>query len=528
MNNPYVVLLGYSHINRSGAYLSEGVAKANSHLHQLELAAATYRTAPLKALEASNILLSNAKKEWNTKASAQYLLLRASCCHILSNYSDAYEYSEKAVRMFRHLKNRIGLSIAFYKQAGISIEQGDRKSAIELAKESLQLQDHIKNHRLTLNTLGVLQSAYRLSGHYCHSCEISNRILSLAKRAGDQNQSAIAYDNIANIYYSLGEMPLARFHNQKCIELYEICSDKSGLANAYALQGLLLLKQGFYVKALATANRALVLQNELCNQQGIATSLLVRSDSRVYTGDVDGALHDSIKALAIANEINNNDLKIQSNLQLGKLYYGIGAAELAIEYLMKALAAAKKNNAHTFLPEILTHLSTIAQDKREYRQAYAYLSEGTKVSNEFQRTSLPAVLNLQYTFENEKLLSKTLDLPKASGDQLSSMVQVAYNIKNNFKTDSSDIHTIEQKDEFDNYLRVLFPSLGKSERQLCVLLRNKSSSKEIAIALAISPKTVENHRFRIRKKLGLSRGENLSDCIYKLDRQYRKRTLSGF
>ena len=67
--------------------------------------------------------------------------------------------------------------------------------------------------------------------------------------------------------------------------------------------------------------------------------------------------------------------------------------------------------------------------------------------------------------------------------------------------------------DFAERLSVKFPNLTAQERRLMILLRIGFSSKEIAPILNISYKSVEISRFRLRKKLGLNRDENLVDFI---------------
>jgi DNA-binding CsgD family transcriptional regulator len=48
------------------------------------------------------------------------------------------------------------------------------------------------------------------------------------------------------------------------------------------------------------------------------------------------------------------------------------------------------------------------------------------------------------------------------------------------------------------------PNLSQRELQVCSMVNSGYSSKEIALALNISPSTVVNTRKRIRKKMGIS------------------------
>ncbi len=64
--------------------------------------------------------------------------------------------------------------------------------------------------------------------------------------------------------------------------------------------------------------------------------------------------------------------------------------------------------------------------------------------------------------------------------------------------------------EFVARLLERFPKLTTTEVRICALLRGNMSSKEIANILYTSERTIENHRYRMRRKLGLAAGESLS------------------
>lgn len=67
--------------------------------------------------------------------------------------------------------------------------------------------------------------------------------------------------------------------------------------------------------------------------------------------------------------------------------------------------------------------------------------------------------------------------------------------------------------DFFKKIKELHPSLTSGDLRLCVYLRLNLSSKEIAPLLNISPRSVEIKRYRLRKKLGLSRDDSLTSYI---------------
>ena len=66
---------------------------------------------------------------------------------------------------------------------------------------------------------------------------------------------------------------------------------------------------------------------------------------------------------------------------------------------------------------------------------------------------------------------------------------------------------------FLNRLRNNYPDLSPNEQKLCAFLRLNLNTKEIANLLSISLRGVEVARYRLRKKLELEKGQNLSKFI---------------
>ncbi len=67
--------------------------------------------------------------------------------------------------------------------------------------------------------------------------------------------------------------------------------------------------------------------------------------------------------------------------------------------------------------------------------------------------------------------------------------------------------------DFLTRLRTDYPHLTPNDQKLCTFLRLNLNTKEIAHLLSISLRGVEVARYRLRKKLGLEKGQNLSKFI---------------
>lgn len=62
-------------------------------------------------------------------------------------------------------------------------------------------------------------------------------------------------------------------------------------------------------------------------------------------------------------------------------------------------------------------------------------------------------------------------------------------------------------------LRREIPGITKSEELICMLIILNQRTKEMATLLCISVTSVNQARYRLRKRMGLSGYDNLNDCV---------------
>ncbi len=129
-------------------------------------------------------------------------------------------------------------------------------------------------------------------------------------------------------------------------------------------------------------------------------------------------------------------------------------------------------------------------------------------------------------FKNKELTANTLQLIgkdqmiKELLDALREESSSKYKVFNSrFKQDNKKIwdnfqsRFTETNDEFNNRLLQKYPELTPVDLRHCALIRLGFDSKEMSKLLGISINSVHMARSRIRKKMGLSRDESLSNCL---------------
>ena len=131
-----------------------------------------------------------------------------------------------------------------------------------------------------------------------------------------------------------------------------------------------------------------------------------------------------------------------------------------------------------------------------------------------------STLNLLH--KNEILQNINKELHQISYDQKNQEVDAR--LKKLIKTISKELESSEDWEVFDSNLNAVheefvcrlksfYSNLTPNDIRLCIFLRMNKSTKEIATLMNLSVRGVESSRYRLRKKMNLSRDDSLTDTI---------------
>lgn len=109
--------------------------------------------------------------------------------------------------------------------------------------------------------------------------------------------------------------------------------------------------------------------------------------------------------------------------------------------------------------------------------------------------------------ENQSMLDKKIN---------SVIRQIDKDIDNDAHWEIFEKHLEQVHEDFLNRLNAEHSELSAREMRLAAYLRMNMTSKEIASLMNITPRAVENNRYKLRKKLDLEQGDNLVDYILKI------------
>ncbi|MCW3125557.1 MAG: hypothetical protein JWO03_1215 [Bacteroidetes bacterium] len=184
------------------------------------------------------------------------------------------------------------------------------------------------------------------------------------------------------------------------------------------------------------------------------------------------------------------------------------------------------------LKKALTHLKNSMELEQEIKisqvdtklKALHLLSEEkwknkelTEIKNQLQMKRDELEISAIYIKQHETMLSELDSFMKELREDNKRKKNTFKEVHDKIKAlqlYESDKQSIEDKINSDQQQYIIqikskYPALSNTEARVCSLLRSGLSSKEIAALLIIDVHTVEQHRYRIRKKLGVTKSDDL-------------------
>jgi hypothetical protein len=206
------------------------------------------------------------------------------------------------------------------------------------------------------------------------------------------------------------------------------------------------------------------------------------------------------------------------------LYVALGALALLLvsrlqkhRYNLKALAVEDAKQK-----ELLNKQQELVAIERQKEQEVRQIEED-KIKSELRHlNNLLAASTMNLVVKNEfmETIKEELKEVKRKGKSMETkqaLEKIVKEIDTTLRLQEDwkqfEYHFDQVHGDFLNRLREQFHDLTPNEQKLCALLRLNLSTKEISNLMSISLRGVEIARYRLRKKLGLDQGQNLSKFI---------------
>jgi tetratricopeptide (TPR) repeat protein/DNA-binding CsgD family transcriptional regulator len=372
----------------------------------------------------------------------------------LSDFQSAAVYQTKSLSMRREHGDRQGEVNVLICLGNTYGSLRDIPSALDCHLQALELCRSLGNQEIVAQCLGNLGSDYRQIDDHARAIECYLQAIALAREIDEKAEIEFyALLDMGEIYLAgLG----APIHDPDSLEeLRDV--DPSTMAVPYFRRALAIAEASGRKPSIFQSHRALV-------------------DAYKRHGDVERALHH----LELYHEIEKEVFNEESDRRLKNLHV-IHETEKAMKerevFRLRAVQLEQENEHKAKeLSAIALHLAQknnmLADLRKQAKEiAYAYAGEAQKLANAMVRE-----------------------------------IDAAMNTDDAWRTFNEQFEQIHH--DFVKTLTQKFPSLSPTELKVCALLKINLTTKEIASILAVSVRTIEDHRTNIRKKLGIDSKTN--------------------
>ena len=368
---------------------------------------------------------------------------------------------------------------------------GDYAKALEYNLKALAIDSSSNNRSGTAYVLGNIGATYETEGKYALALVYDLKQLKIEQEIGEYDNIAVAQINIGYIYTLLKNYTLAKYYLTSSLDSSKKNRDKLAIKGAYFALANLDSVQGNFKTALEDYKEYLVYRDSLINQG--STEKITLMEAR-YTFKMK---EDSIKAEHekenLVRTAETNKKRIITNSSIIIL--------LLIIVLVLVIMNRQKIKREKEKDQLKAEKEVI-----EIELKNAKITLDDYIKNMVEKNELLE----QFKIDVEKLKSlKTKEIDEERIEQLEHLNKVTILTEedwNRFKVLFEQVHK-----GFFIRLKEKLPNLTQAETRLICLTKLQLDTKQMAGILGVSNSTIKQSRYRLRKKLGLSEEDNISD-----------------
>jgi predicted ATPase/DNA-binding CsgD family transcriptional regulator/Flp pilus assembly protein TadD len=384
--------------------------------------------------------------------------------------------------------------------AHLSEDQHDLTVAGVHFSEALNLATSIGDEWATMRALGGLGLVAQDRGDYGEASAFHDRAAQLARSLNDQRQLGVALGNLGAVAYYQGDYPRAELRWKECRSIVHTQGDSQGEAVMVGNLGSLAVMRGDLGEGESLLAEALTLQRRLGNPRLIANAFVNLGEIRQAQGNYPQAQEYYEEATALFHQIDEPrdealaQVRIAELAQLQhdtprailmltasiKVLIDAGDQFSAMETLEELAEIAAHNNDPRVAVELLAVVETMRQELGTPRQAEGESKIGLLLGR-LRRGIGRAGYEEAWSRGSAHEVNDTL----AVVNELSRRAQRSA-VRQPSRTEASR------------------PRLTERERDVLRLVAAGCSSRDIADALFISPRTASTHVEHILSKLGVN------------------------
>lgn len=434
---------------------------------------------------------------------------------------------QEMIKLAKQLKDTIDLASAYGNLGILYIDMGDLDMGLQHSKVAVDLYKGMGEEAsiaLYSNNIGWIYEEKKL---YDSALLYYNN----AKAWYDVNDSTnrwygMLLSNIGSVYIGLGNAKKGLEYSKKGLQKFNDSTNKKALGHIYLNLSEAMLANNMHRDAINHANLAL----KIAEHYSIYT-LYPDAHWFLYQTYRDaGNTEDALKHFELHKVWTDTMLNNETYNQLTRAKTALATEkkdkEIAIKEKELAVSESKRQKNLFYL--ILTILAAIFSTITGYQ---LYKRQKLRIKNKELKNK---ELQRELDFKQQELLSYTLSMTQKNqmlqelNDEVEGLVNNGHGpevrkIRNSINAAMGSEENWEEfrlrfeqiHHSFFENLKRDFPQLSPNDLRLSAFVKLNLSSKQVASLLNIAPSSVDMSKYRLKKKLGLGKDDNISDIINK-------------
>jgi tetratricopeptide (TPR) repeat protein len=366
-----------------------------------------------------------------------------------------------------------------------------------------------------LMSIGIV---YGLTEDYAAAFDYFTRSATLFRSSGSRYLEVRALTNLGSIHYLRGELDAALECALTAITVYEALGDTKNIGGVLVMIGNIYQKRGEPELALEFQMRAYAIVDQAASDDLRIPILINIGRLHVELGAHEEGRFAYEQALNIAGAIGELRLQYEIHQALAELFEKTGQPAQALDHykrfmrIKEDVAGHEKQRLITEL-QVRFDIDTAEREREIYRlKAQQLESEMRLKQNELAAMALNILQKKELL---EALQSELKELKKgdstAAVDRILTVLDGSRSAEQDWKLFEQQLDNLHH--DFVRTLSERYPALTPTELKICSLARINLLTKDIANLLYTSIRTVDAHKYNIRKKLDLPAGASLTTFL---------------
>lgn len=414
-------------------------------------------------------------------------------------YDNALQYIEKSLEFFEQTEFKRPVAISLSTIGSIHYQKEEDEIAKEYYLRALVIKEELKDSVIMTSDLKNLSNIYQNIGEFDSALVFLSRALEIDEKTGVTRKLIGSYGDMAKLHIKLQNYDLALGFGNKALELSKEYNSYQQLRNSYEVLYRVYDEIGDKAKALDNYISYKTYSDSILNE--VSRNKLIEEQEKYESAKKE----QEIELLESENRLQKTRIILVSIILGASLLVSVlvflkivfkKRNELELKEKDKLLSDSQRKLAEEELEKEKLKAEHVQKELTNYA---LHIAE----KNNFLEQLKEQIYDIRFSPCRDEIRKELARIE----------MKIFQNVTINEEREELQSKVDEVCSGFFLRLKSQFPELTENDKRLAVFLRLNLSSKDIASILNIEPKSVQQSRYRLRKKLDLDPGEDMQRML---------------